>query len=112
MKRSLWSGLAVTVTLSAFAPSARADFASCVGSLRSQAARDGISAKTLDIAFNGLEPDAKLLALQTQQTEVQQDTATMTQNRATLKQTQVTQINGEITRLQTEMKVRSDAARR
>src|SRR6476660_7063212 len=69
MKRSLWSGLAVTVTLSAFAPSARADFASCVGSLRSQAARDGISAKTLDIAFNGLEPDPKVLDLQKQQPE-------------------------------------------
>ena len=69
MKRSLWSGLVVTVTLSAFAPSARADFASCVGSLRSQAARDGISAKTLDIAFNGLEPDAKVLDLQKQQPE-------------------------------------------
>ncbi len=69
MKRSLWSGLVVTVTLSAFAPSARADFASCVGSLSSQAARDGISAKTLDIAFNGLEPDAKVLDLQKQQPE-------------------------------------------
>ena len=50
-------------------PSARADFASCVGSLRAAAARSGISAKTLDIAFNGLEPDAKVLDLQKQQPE-------------------------------------------
>jgi lytic murein transglycosylase len=69
MKRFLLSGLVVTAALSAFAPSARADFASCVGSLRAQAARDGISAHTLDIAFNGLEPDTKVLDLQKQQPE-------------------------------------------
>jgi lytic murein transglycosylase len=69
MKRFLLSGLGVVAALSAFAPSARADFASCVGSLRAQAGRDGISAKTLDIAFNGLEPDPKVLDLQKQQPE-------------------------------------------
>src|SRR5580698_3894603 len=69
MKRSLWLALGVVAALSAFAPSARADFASCVGSLRSQAAHDGISARTLDTAFNGLEPDAKVLDLQKQQPE-------------------------------------------
>jgi lytic murein transglycosylase len=69
MKRSLFSGLVVTAALSAFAPSARADFASCVGSLRAQAARDGISAHTLDIAFNGLEADTKVLDFQRQQPE-------------------------------------------
>jgi lytic murein transglycosylase len=68
MKRFLLSGL-VVAALSAFAPSARADFASCVGSLRADAARSGISAKTLDIAFNGLEPDPKVLDLQKQQPE-------------------------------------------
>jgi lytic murein transglycosylase len=68
MKRFLLSGL-VVAALSAFAPSARADFGSCVGSLRAQAARTGISAKTLDIAFNGLEPDPKVLDLQKQQPE-------------------------------------------
>jgi lytic murein transglycosylase len=69
MKRFLLSGLAVTVALGAFAPPARADFASCVASLRAQAAHSGISAKTLDIAFNGLEPDTKVLDLQKQQPE-------------------------------------------
>ena len=69
MKRSLWLGLSVVVALSAFASSARADFASCVGSLRARAARDGISAHTLDVAFNGLAPDPKVLDLQHQQPE-------------------------------------------
>src|SRR5271170_7495322 len=69
MKQFLLSGLAVAVALGAFAPSARADFASCVGSLRVQAAHSGISAHTLDIAFNGLEPDPKVLDLQKQQPE-------------------------------------------
>jgi len=69
MKRFLLSGLVAVGALSAFAPSARADFASCVGSLRTQAAHGGISARTLDVAFNGLEPDAKVLDLQKQQPE-------------------------------------------
>src|SRR5580693_2086902 len=69
MKRSLWLGLVVTAALAAFAPSARADFASCVGSLRADAARGGISARTLDVAFNGLEPDSKVLDFQRQQPE-------------------------------------------
>ena len=69
MKRFLLSGLGVVTALSAFAPSARADFTSCVGSLRADAARSGISARTLDVAFNGLEPDAKVLDLQKQQPE-------------------------------------------
>ena len=69
MKRSLWLGLVVAAALGAFAPSARADFASCVGSLRAQAARNGISARTLDVAFNGLEPDPKVLDFQKQQPE-------------------------------------------
>ena len=65
MKRFLLTALGVVAALSGFAPSARADFASCVGSLRTQAAHSGISARTLDIAFNGLEPDPKVLDLQT-----------------------------------------------
>ncbi len=69
MKRFLFSSLGVVAALSAFAPSARADFASCVSSLRAQAGRAGISAKTLDIAFSGLEPDTKVLDLQKQQPE-------------------------------------------
>jgi lytic murein transglycosylase len=69
MKRFLLSCLGFVIALSVFAPAARADFASCVGSLRADAARSGISARALDVAFNGLEPDAKVLDLQKQQPE-------------------------------------------
>src|SRR6202034_1472469 len=48
---------------------ARADFAECVASLRAEASRAGISAKTLDAAFNGLQPDMKVLDLQQRQPE-------------------------------------------
>ena len=69
MKRSLSLGLVAVAALSAFATSARADFSSCVGSLKADAARGGISAHTLDVAFDSLEPDAKVLDLQHQQPE-------------------------------------------
>ena len=69
MKRILSLGLGVAAALGAFALPARADFASCVGSLRADAARSGISARTLDTAFSGLEPDPKVLDLQKQQPE-------------------------------------------
>jgi lytic murein transglycosylase len=69
MKRFLWSGLCVVAALSASVPAARADFASCVGSLKADAARSGISGKTLDVAFDRLEPDPKVLDLQNQQPE-------------------------------------------
>jgi lytic murein transglycosylase len=59
---------AAAVAASISAP-ARADFASCVSSLRADAGRAGISAKTLNTAFSGLEPDAKVLDLQKQQPE-------------------------------------------
>ncbi len=68
MKRFVLCFLAAVAAVF-LAPSARADFASCVGSLRTQAARDGISAHTLDVAFNGLEPDMKVLDFQKQQPE-------------------------------------------
>jgi lytic murein transglycosylase len=68
MKRFALCCLAAsTATLAA--PSARADFSECVSSLRTEAARGGISAQTLDIAFNGLQPDAKVLDFQKQQPE-------------------------------------------
>ncbi len=51
------------------APPARADFASCVGSLKAEGARAGISARTLGVAFDGLQPDMKVLDLQGQQPE-------------------------------------------
>ncbi len=69
MKRFLLSAFVAAAALSASAPSARADFSSCVASLRVQAAHSGISAKTLEVAFNGLEPDPKVLDLQKQQPE-------------------------------------------
>ena len=69
MKRSTLLSLAVVAALSAFAPSARADFPSCIGSLRAAAAHAGISAHTLDVAFNGLTPDVKVLDFQKQQPE-------------------------------------------
>jgi lytic murein transglycosylase len=68
MKRFVLCGLAASaVTLAA--PPARADFSQCVGSLRAEAGREGISASTLDRAFGGLEPDRKVLDFQAQQPE-------------------------------------------
>ena len=68
MKRFVLGCLAASAA-TFIAPSARADFASCVGSLKAEAARDGISAHTLSVAFNGLEPDMKVLDFQGQQPE-------------------------------------------
>src|SRR5271165_5829348 len=48
---------------------ARADFSSCVASLRADGARSGVSPATLDKAFNGLQPDMKVLEFQKQQPE-------------------------------------------
>ena len=67
MKRFVLFVLAAAAFVAA-AP-ARADFAQCVASLRAEASRAGISAKTLDVAFNGLEPDMKVLDLQQRQPE-------------------------------------------
>ncbi len=53
----------------ALASPARADFSSCVGSLRADGARAGVSRATLDAAFNGLEPDMKVLEFEKQQPE-------------------------------------------
>ena len=53
----------------ATAAPARADFSGCVAGLREDAARAGISPKTIDAAFNGLQPDTKVLDLQKQQPE-------------------------------------------
>ena len=52
-----------------FASPARADFASCVASLKSDAAAQGISAPTLKAAFDGLQPDRKVLEYETSQPE-------------------------------------------
>jgi lytic murein transglycosylase len=48
---------------------ARADFSSCVASLKSDAAAQGISAPTLKAAFDGLQPDRKVLEFETSQPE-------------------------------------------
>ena len=48
---------------------ARADFSSCLVSLRADGARAGVSSRTLDVAFNGLQPDMKVLDFQKQQPE-------------------------------------------
>ncbi len=48
---------------------ARADFSSCVASLRADGARAGVSPATLDKAFDGLQPDMKVLEFQKQQPE-------------------------------------------
>jgi lytic murein transglycosylase len=54
--------LAAAFVLMSFAASpARADFSSCVASLRSEASGKGISGTTLKAAFDGLQPDPKVL---------------------------------------------------
>jgi lytic murein transglycosylase len=55
--------------LLALASPARADFSSCVASLRTDGARAGVSRETLDSAFNGLQPDMKVLEFEKQQPE-------------------------------------------
>jgi lytic murein transglycosylase len=60
--------LAAAMAAATAAP-ARADFSGCVAGLREDAAHAGISAKTIDAAFNGLQPDPKVLDLQKQQPE-------------------------------------------
>ncbi len=67
MKRWLLP-LAAAVAAATAAP-AKADFSGCVATLREDAAHAGISAKTIDAAFNGLQPDTKVLDLQKQQPE-------------------------------------------
>jgi lytic murein transglycosylase len=56
-------------TLLALANPARADFSSCLASLRADGERAGISNRTLDIAFNGLQPDMKVLDFAKEQPE-------------------------------------------
>ena len=68
MRRFVLSCLAAFGAFVAAGP-ARADFAECVASLRAEASRAGISAKTLDAAFTGLQPDMKVLDLQQRQPE-------------------------------------------
>ena len=66
MHRMIFAALALSM-LSA-AP-ARADFSACVASLRSDAADKSVSHETLDQAFNGLQPDMKVLEFEKEQPE-------------------------------------------
>jgi lytic murein transglycosylase len=61
--------LVATAFALALASPARADFSSCVASLRADGARAGVSSQTLDAAFNGLQPDMKVLEFEKQQPE-------------------------------------------
>jgi len=69
MNRIAFSLCAASAAALALASPARADFSSCVGSLRADGARAGVSRGTLDAAFNGLEPDMKVLEFEKQQPE-------------------------------------------
>ena len=61
--------LIAAFALALAAAPARADFSSCVVSLRADAAAKGVSAATLDAAFAGLQPDMKVLEFETNQPE-------------------------------------------
>jgi len=61
--------LAASLALLLAAAPARADFSSCVASIKSEAARQGVSAATLKAAFDGLQPDTKVLEFETSQPE-------------------------------------------
>lgn len=65
MKASL---LALPVMLALACP-ASADFASCVARLKSEAASKGVSSETLKAAFDGLQPDPKVLEFESFQPE-------------------------------------------
>lgn len=68
MTRIVLSCLAALAAAGAAAP-ARADFGACVSALRADAARAGVSRATLDRAFDGLQPDMKVLEFQKAQPE-------------------------------------------
>ena len=61
--------LCAASALLALAVPARADFSSCLASLRADGERAGISSRTLDAAFNGLQPDMKVLDFAKEQPE-------------------------------------------
>jgi lytic murein transglycosylase len=61
--------LCAASALLALAVPARADFSSCLASLRVDGEHAGISSRTLDVAFNGLQPDMKVLDFAKEQPE-------------------------------------------
>jgi lytic murein transglycosylase len=69
MKRIFFLPIAALSFLITVCAPARADFSSCLASLRSEAARQGVSSKALNAAFAGLQPDMKVLDFQKDQPE-------------------------------------------
>jgi lytic murein transglycosylase len=68
MNRTLFVAASLAALLAASSP-ARADFASCVASLRADAADKGVSQKTIAAAFDGLQADPKVIELEGVQPE-------------------------------------------
>lgn len=69
MKRICLSLARIIALLLAVSSPARADFSSCLASLRSEATRQGVPGAILDSAFGGLQPDMKVLEFQKEQPE-------------------------------------------
>jgi lytic murein transglycosylase len=69
MKRTCLRLAKAAAMVVALSTPARADFSSCVASLRAEASRAGVSGAALDAAFGGLQPDMKVLDFQKDQPE-------------------------------------------
>src|SRR5580698_4249887 len=69
MKRTFPLLAGALAALMALSEHARADFSSCVASLRAEASRAGVSGVALEAAFAGLQPDMKVLDFQKDQPE-------------------------------------------
>jgi lytic murein transglycosylase len=69
MKRTVLRWAQASALLIALSAPARADFSSCVASLRAEAAHEDVSVAALDAAFNGFQPDLKVLDFQKDQPE-------------------------------------------
>jgi lytic murein transglycosylase len=69
MIRSLALSTLLLGTLAASPALAQTDFRSCLSALRSEAARQGVSASTFDQATGGLQPDLTILPLMDNQPE-------------------------------------------
>jgi lytic murein transglycosylase len=69
MNRRFLSVFAILAAGTLAGSQAHAEFGSCVASLKSDAARAGVSAETLSTVFSGLQPDMKVLDFQNAQPE-------------------------------------------
>jgi lytic murein transglycosylase len=69
MKRYFLLASGLVVASVALSSAARADYASCLASIRSEALHHGISAAAFDAATAGVQPDMKILDLQKNQPE-------------------------------------------